>query len=387
MHIKQNPADFRVEERIAVQPGGRGDFALYRLEKKDWTTHDAVRAVCRRWRIDARRVSVAGLKDRHAHTLQHVTILRGPQRKLTQQSLALTYLGQLAEPLRSEHIVANRFEIVLRDATKQQTEAALAALEEVRQFGVPNYFDDQRFGSVADGGPFMARALALDDAETALKLALTAPYRFDRAASKRDKALLRKHWGDWPQLAQQLPHGPATAPLQSLLVHPGDFIGAVLRLHPDLRGLYLSAYQSHLWNRMLALWIEAHLPADQLVPVRLRTGVVPMHRRLTIEEQTQLADLQLPLHSPRAPLEANDPRKPYFDQVLKLESITLEQMRLKGLRGLFFSKGERRALIVPANVVAEPSEDELRAGRQKLKLDFELPRGAYATLIVKRISV
>src|SRR2546425_8917597 len=34
--------------------------------------------------------------------------------------------------------------------------------------------------------------------------------------------------------------------------HPTDFKGALERLRPELRGLYLSAYQSYLWNRMLA---------------------------------------------------------------------------------------------------------------------------------------
>src|SRR5207302_790989 len=131
------------------------------------------------------RISYGGLKDRHAHTVQYVSILRGPQRRFTQKGIALTYLGQLPHPFLSEHIAANRFTITLRDATAEQIETALAALDEVRRFGVPNYFDDQRFGSVADGGPFMAKALVLGNAQDALKIALTAPYRFDRSPAKR----------------------------------------------------------------------------------------------------------------------------------------------------------------------------------------------------------
>ena len=58
MHIKQNPADFRVEERTEVQPAPGGDHAFYRLEKRGWTTPDALAAVRRRWRIDVRRLGL-----------------------------------------------------------------------------------------------------------------------------------------------------------------------------------------------------------------------------------------------------------------------------------------------------------------------------------------
>src|SRR5205823_1253145 len=146
---------------------------------------------------------------------------------------------------------------------------------------LPNYFDDQRFGSVADGGPFMASALLQGNAEEALRIALTAPYRFDRSALKREKALLRRHWGDWARLKEALPAGHARTLVDHLRLHPDDFRGAIERLRPELRGLYLSAYQSYLWNRMLARWLEANLPADQLVQVNLRVGAVPMQRELT----------------------------------------------------------------------------------------------------------
>lgn len=40
MKLKQIPADFRVEEIATIVPGD-GPFALYRLEKINWTTPDA----------------------------------------------------------------------------------------------------------------------------------------------------------------------------------------------------------------------------------------------------------------------------------------------------------------------------------------------------------
>src|SRR5436190_22514132 len=98
MHIKQKPEDFRVEEISAIKPIDAGDFTVYRLEKRGWTTHDALDIIRRRWKLDARRLSYGGLKDRHAETVQYLTIHHGPERKLTHTNLQLTYLGRVAQP-------------------------------------------------------------------------------------------------------------------------------------------------------------------------------------------------------------------------------------------------------------------------------------------------
>src|SRR4051812_47725371 len=113
MHIKQRPEDFEVEELTDVQPELAGDFALYRMEKRGWTTADALAAVPRRWQLDARRVSYGGLKDRHAHTVQYFTVYRGPERKLTHSEVHVSYLGRVREPYTSEQIRANRFRLTI----------------------------------------------------------------------------------------------------------------------------------------------------------------------------------------------------------------------------------------------------------------------------------
>src|SRR4051812_27815586 len=48
MKVKQQPEDFQVEELTDVAPTGHGPFALYRLEKRSWSTPDALSAIRRR---------------------------------------------------------------------------------------------------------------------------------------------------------------------------------------------------------------------------------------------------------------------------------------------------------------------------------------------------
>src|SRR5262245_20886687 len=131
MKLKQQPEDFQVEELTDVVPSTSGPFALYRLTKTGWTTTDALAAVRRRWGLDRNRVSYGGLKDRHAHTVQYLTIFRGPQRQMTHHTVHVEYLGQVAEPFTSHDIRANRFRLTLRDLTPTAIRVAEEALAEV----------------------------------------------------------------------------------------------------------------------------------------------------------------------------------------------------------------------------------------------------------------
>jgi tRNA pseudouridine13 synthase len=389
MKIKRQPEDFQVEELTDLVPGSAGPFALYRLEKTGWTTPDSLQAIRRRWQIDYRRMSYGGLKDRHAVTSQYLTIFRGPQRNLTHQRIKVTYLGQATEPFTSDHIRANRFRLTVRDLCARQIENAMPALAGVQRQGVPNYFDDQRFGSVSTGSEassrFVARAMIAGNYEQALRLALASPYEHDRAPQKKEKATLRAGWGDWATCKRALPRGHARSLVDYLVSHPRDFRGALDRLRPELRGLYLSAYQSFLWNRMLARWLRDHVPQDKLAEVSLRLGPVPMHRELEETQLAALAALTLPLPSARMQLDAADPRRALVEAVLAEDGLQIEEMKLKGLR-MFFSRGERPALCMPAELSWEAAPDELQRGKQKLLLRFELPRGSYATLLIKRVS-
>jgi tRNA pseudouridine13 synthase len=388
MILKQQPDDFFVEELTRLVPGENGPFSLYRLDKRGWTTPDALQQVRRRWKIEPRRLSYGGLKDRHAHTVQHISILRGPRRNMHHPGITITYLGQIVEPFTSRNIEFNRFRMVLRAVSAAEVDHAQAALAELTHVGLPNYFDDQRFGSVIGHGDFLAKAIMLGEYERALRLALAAPYTHDRGSRKKEKAILNTHWGDWAACKENLPRSHARSLVDYLLHHPDDFRGAIARLQPELRGLYLSAYQSHLWNRMLVAWLRTHLAPEQLFEVPLSMGPYPMLRILEPDQRQILASLVLPLPSARMNWLPDDLRKPIFDRVLAEENLQPDHFKLKGkeLRDLFFSRGERAALCMPAELHSSIAEDENHPGKQKLTLAFTLPRGSYATLIVKRIT-
>lgn len=386
MKVKQQPADFHVEELTSVQPGAHGPYAFYRLDKEGWTTPDAAAFIRRRWRLAPNRIACGGLKDRHAWTRQFITISDGPRRGLRQHGLVLDYLGQVPHAYSSTDLIGNRFRLSLRDLRPTSRPTYEIALEEMRRDGVPNYFDDQRFGSVGTDGQFIARELVHGRFEEALRLALTGAYEHDRNAAKREKAVLKRLWGDWPACAAKLPHGHERNLIAYLTHHPHDFRGAMERLRPELHGLYLSAYQSHLWNRMLALWLTRNVPPERLITVPLRLGPAPMHRQLNEDQRRALSELRLPLPAARMSFVADDPRFVLAREVLANEELTWEKLKVPGSRKLFFSRGDRSALLQPANLAYAFQADEHHPGQLKCVLSFDLPRGGYATMIVKRAT-
>ncbi|MCI0701197.1 MAG: tRNA pseudouridine(13) synthase TruD [Planctomycetia bacterium] len=423
MKLKQQPEDFRVEELTDATPADVGEFAFYRLDKTGWTTPDALAAIRRRWKIDWRRLSYGGLKDRHAVTSQHLTIARGPKRNLSHERITLTYLGQRSEPFTASNIRANRFTITLRAMSDNAVSLAESALREVADAGLPNYFDDQRFGSVMNlpslrwgegserservrgsepqdnpsrgetplssqqGEEFVAKEMVFGRFERALWLALAAPYEFDRADAKREKSTLRELWGKWSECQSKLPKGHARSIVSYLSAHPTDFKGAVARLRPELQGLYLSAYQSYLWNRLLASWMTTTFGPTNLTEVELKLGRVPAPVRVPEEHRALWVSLVLPLPSARLKPEPIAPWMPFLEDVLKAEGLTLAELKIKGLQKPFFSKGDRPACVRPANLSSESAPDELNKGRTKLTLRFDLPRGSYATMLVKRVTI
>lgn len=381
MILKRIPEDFQVEELTDVTPSG-GPFALYRLGKRWLGTPEAIEAVFQCWRIERQRVSYGGLKDFHGVTQQHVTIERGPRRDLHQTRFDLSYLGQVPRPFQACDVTANRFRIVLRDVAAAAAPRCRQALVALARQGVPNYFDDQRFGSLGRSGQFIAEPWCRGDYERALWLAVADSNDHDSPTDADEKAFLRDHWGDWPACQLRMSPGDRRRLVSFLAERPNNFRAAVARLPVDLRSLYASAFQSHLWNRLLDRYLRSLCRPEQFGTLPLRLGPVAFPRGLDDRQAAALAACQLPLPSARLKPKPG-PIRDLLDQTLCELGIELRQIRIKYPRDTFFSKGYRSAVYTPQQFSHAVEPDDLYADRQKLILAFTLGRGCYATLLVK----
>ena len=277
--------------------------------------------------------------------------------------------------------------------TRSDLERARQAIETVRDTGLPNYFDNQRFGSLGFSGEWIGKAWCLGDYERALWLALADPNADDRSREKQQKKILNDHWGNWGDCKAALDRSHRRSIVTFLADKqaagkPVDFRGAFARLNVDLRGLYLSAFQSALWNRLLTAWLEQRIPDAEQVRFELKSGPCCFAQSVSsssTETVQAAAETKLPLPSARQK-EIDTATTGLLETVLSAESLELRQLRVKYPRDSFFSKSWRQAIIQPGGLEQTSAADDLYPGKQKLQLCFELPRGSYATILVKRLS-
>ena len=386
MKLKSLPEDFEVEE-LSDFPLNGGQFAVYLLTKRSIGTPEAITAVSDRWNIPRRAIGYGGLKDKHAITRQFVTIQRGPRRDFRQDSLSLTYQGQANRHFGPQDISGNRFHIVMRNLTQEAADQILAERESLAQFGIPNYYDDQRFGSIGESGEFIARPWCRGDYERALWLAIAEPNSHDRPSDRDEKETIRRLWGKWIECKAALRKSSRRSIITYLADHPVRFREAFALMRQDLRSLWLAAFQSDLWNRCLANMLREQADESPLWDVTLATADVCFFKALSEIEFAALSELQLPLPSARLHLEAGEILKLY-ERVIGEQGLELRELRVKYPRDSFFSKGDRSAIVKPNHLRIDLSgPDDLNAGRQRLTLQFVLPRGSYATILIKRLTL
>jgi tRNA pseudouridine13 synthase len=389
--LKRIPEDFQVDELSQVTPTS-GPFALYQLTKQSIGTPEVINSVVDRWKIPRRRISYGGLKDKHALTTQFVTVHHGPKKPLAQKSFELLYLGQVNRAFTAADIDGNRFSITLRDMKVAEVESAQTAAEDVRRDGLPNYFDDQRFGSLGFSGDWIAKEWCQGNWERTLWLALADPHPDDRSDDKKQKAILRDHWGRWVECKQALSRSHRRSIVTFLADKEAsgkliDFRGAFCNLNVDLRGLYLSAFQSALWNRMLTRRLQANAAQDSVIPFKLKSGPACFVSAFSSSSDSETAPLEdeLPLPSARGKLEEG-PTLDLLNAVVAEEGLEKRQLRVKYPRDSFFSKSSRKTIIAVPELEFESADDDLYPKRKKVRLAFDLPRGSYATILVKRLT-
>lgn len=156
--IKVSPEDFVVEEIAAYEPSGEGTHLFLKFEKRGLTTDAAVRAITKALGIQMRDVGIAGMKDKVAVTTQWVSVPAPPKspdleeraKALTLDGIKVLDAGRHANKLKTGHLKGNRFDIVVRDVPADAVAGVIAAMEKFGKEGVPNAFGTQRFGNDGD---------------------------------------------------------------------------------------------------------------------------------------------------------------------------------------------------------------------------------------------
>ena len=144
------PEDFIVEEINAFEAHGEGEHLLLTIEKRGLNTAFVAKELSKWAGIGEMGVGYAGLKDRHAVTRQRFTVHL--PKKIAPDFDAMNIEGVKLLEWQWHHrklprgaLAGNLFTLILRDVVGDKA-AIENRLEKIRDYGLPNYFGEQRFG-------------------------------------------------------------------------------------------------------------------------------------------------------------------------------------------------------------------------------------------------
>lgn len=319
--LRERVEDFQVDEDLGFGPDGAGEHVLLRVRKRDANTEWVARRIASHAGLPVSAVGYAGLKDRHAVTTQwfsvHLARREGPA------------WSALAEP-GVEVLEVHRHGRKLRRGALRGNAFRIRLrgvdggsdllgdrLARVRARGVPDYFGPQRFGN---GESNLHRASAF-------------------------------------------------------------FAGRAGRVDRHLKGLWLSAARSQIFNEVLAVRVERGdwdraLPGDRMQLSGSRSHFAAEVVDDTLAERVRTFDV--------------DPTGPLWGRgdVLSAGDVAEMEHQIAGrfpewTAGLAAEdlRQERRALRL-----AVPDLDASFTEPGLLELVFSLPAGAYATAVLRELA-
>jgi tRNA pseudouridine13 synthase len=381
--IKAVPEDFVVEERAALPLRPRGEHQVYILKKRHWNTLDLIQHLSRSLGLPSSQFSYGGKKDKHGLTSQFITVRSTQDLSREGKGFSLESRGFMDRPMGPDLIKGNAFMVTIRDL--DDISLLEANIEEVRKTGFPNFFDDQRFRSYDPERGFFAEKILKRHWNGALQVFLTSASPEDTRAERGRKSALFKNWKDWPLLLN-LAEGPMETGIFAFLNdHPKDFGRALHHIPQEEVAMLFSAFQSHLWNESLRRLIRMKVQA--CAEVSGREGAYLFWPGLDTESLSYFGAFDIPTAAPKIEFR-DDSSRLVFDDILKEKGLSPGSFRTKALRRVYFRSFQRKALVIPEELrVLSAGEDELHSGKQKWTLSFFLPRGSYATMLIKRLSL
>jgi len=382
--VKTQPQDFIVEEIASLPFSKNGDFGAYRLKKQGWNTVELLISLSQKLKIPFKNFSYGGRKDRHGIATQYITI-RAPKRAAIQgDDFVLSFLGRMQRPMGPDLITENRFEIVVRRLSADDIGKALTEIEGVEACGYPNYFDDQRFGSLDETQGFLAERILKKQFNGALKIYLTSARREDKKEEKERKHFFFEHWREWKICRQKARTENEIRAFDYLINHPTGFTDLLKQMPRWELSAYISAYQSFIWNEVLRRFIKSVING----PLKSHKGIAGnyiFYVNLSGEDYLYLKGLIIPVPGSKLKVQNDDELKSIYAQVMQDNGIKVSMFNNVKLRQAYFKSFERMAIVMPRDLNFSAKDDDLYPGKKKIILKFSLPRGSYATMLVKRI--
>jgi len=419
--LRDRPRDFRVREieafdaePVDADPGSYRHLVV-RATLRDWDTNDFAARVSDALGMSRERVSWAGTKDKRAVTTQLFSLDGVDPGELPEiDGVELEVVGRAGRPVLFGDLAGNEFEVVVTDAARPELAPRIAgelaafagagdpaavedaareddpAFEDGTTVGVPNYFGQQRFGSKRPVTHEVGLAIVRGDWEEAVLTYVGDPAETEPEDTREARAYVDRT-RDWAGALERFPRGLGyERAMLHELADGGGYRDALETVPSNLQQLFVHAAQSYVFNAVVSERLERGLPlgrpvagdvvcfSDRAPPEGFPLPDTDRSQRVTerrVDTMTRHCDrgrafVTAPLVGTDTDLATGEPGE--------IERSVLDDLGLEpddfDLPGEFDSAGDRRALLV---------RTDLSMDRDPLSLSFGLPRGSYATVLLR----
>jgi tRNA pseudouridine13 synthase len=369
LNFKVKPEDFIVEEidftgRVLklnekiVEENKKGDQTLFVLQKKNWNTLQALNAIAKAVGKSKKVFSSAGNKDRNAVTTQLCSAYKVKPEKLLGlkiKDIQINGAWTSNEKIVMGKLKGNRFTIKFEKKVRKKERVLL------------NEFGPQRFGSMRRNTAKIGKFLV----QGKFKEAVLSYLCDGNDSAQKERLRLRKE-KDFKKALEYFPKflKYERVMIEHLSKHSNDFVGALRRLPRTLQLLFIHAYQAKLFNMELkkrnafkTLENEFYCGVDELgfpnfkktkgSEKKAREGKVFVIGNI-IGSETKLNKIEV--------------------ELLKKEGVKKEDFNIKSMPELS-SKGGLRPLTMLVRITKTGD-----------KIQFSLPPGGYATIVLKHLK-
>lgn len=385
--LKTEPEDFAVDE--IPLPAGRdeGPYLICRLEKRNWELQRAVKQIAKKLGISHRRIAWAGTKDKNAVTTQEISIYRIPDdaaKDLRIRDITLTPLRHSQKSLSLGALAGNRFRIRIRDCSGEHLEDSVRAVSDIVAVSIPNYYGLQRFGVTRPITHLVGRKILKGDYEGAVLAYIGKDY----PAEPDETRSARREFSECRDARQALSDLPVQmtyerAMLHHLVTSPDDYAGALRILPPKLLSIFISAWQSYLFNQVISMRLgdgialTEPLEGDRLLFADGKEDIVSARNRHAAVRQVMRGRCRIAAFIPGAqPYTPTGQMDEYMQHLLA--DCGLDAAAFK--RGGDFVKTRFNGVLRPVSLSTEVIA-EIEDGT--LGLEFTLPPGHYATTVCR----
>ena len=368
--IDVNGESYLIDKKIASKWTKKEEYVVFVLQKRNWTTVQALREITKRLGMGKKRISCAGSKDRGATTTQLVSIFGGNIEEIANMKIKdIEILGAWYwdSPIKMGDLLGNKFEIKI-SSVEDDCDKVKRIYEELNG-SIPNYFGEQRFGmrsNTHDVGKF----ILLGKFEEAVREYLIGGNKNENDDKEFEEIYKFVEEGNYQKALEKFPRYLKYE--RTMLAHlsekRSDYIGALRKLPRSLLLMFVHAVQSEIFNKSLSQRIKGLEPGEK---IDMEEGEYECSRNWYGFPEVDRIDGTFPVGKIIGYFSKPNKRE---KEILGEEGITIEDFRVKSIPEIS-SAGSHRPFLVPLKNFNFEYEKNL--------FGFELPSGSYATVAMR----